>query len=312
MSRIVTIHNVSGISKMYAGQTIADTETYTLDSSEENEFKQASNLFVDVGSGDALIGNGSDDIADSTEGWAWLQGDTISIGYESDSLIGKLAVHTSFKPHVPNSTTYAVWTGAGDDVVTVPNVLGEGELLHFNMVPGTSLVIKDIKFSPDFGRVWIHEAYLKFTDGGEGDYISADMVATGVVLQTSVNLDLELDGDYVKFAAGGVGTGTHGFAATPVLIPRNYSKDGDWDYDGTNLIPNMSGTGEYYIKTVDTVVHRYVNKIPTYGDCPYFSMSSDETTEILSGYFLRVNCHNNSNTTWNICIILEIYRERTV
>ena len=223
-----------------------------------------------------------------------------------------LAVHPSYKPQLVDGTTYAVWTGAGDDVDSTPNVIGAGDLMHFNMQTGNAIITNDIKFSPDFGRIWIHEAYLKFTNGGEGDFITADVMATGVQVQTSANLDLELDGDTVKPAAGGPGTGTHGFATTPAIIPRTLAKDGDWDFDGTNLIPNLGGTGLYCIKTVDTEVHRYVNKIPTFGSCPYFSMSSDETAELQAGYFIRINCHNVSNGNWHCSIIMEIYREQTV
>lgn len=222
-----------------------------------------------------------------------------------------LAVHPSYKPKV-DGTTYAVWTGAGDDVVSDPHVIGDGELLHFNMTNGGGDVQKDIKFSTDFGRVWIHEAYLKFTDGGEGDYITADVMASATALQTSVNLDLEIANNCVKLAAGGPGTGTHGFAGTPTLVPREFSMDGDWDFDGVNLTPNLGGTGQYNICDIDQSVHRYVNKIPIYGTCPYFSMSSDETAELLPGYFLRVNCHNASDSNWHISVIMEIYREKTV
>lgn len=239
--------------------------------------------------------------------------DTVKEDLPLSDLEGQpLAVHPSYKPQIFGSTTYAVWTGSGDDVISNPNVIGEGDLLHFNMITGTATEIKDIKFSPDFGRVWIHEAYLKFTNGGDGDHIEADVVATATILQTAANLDLELSGDFIKGSAGGPGTGTHGWAASPVLIPRTFSNDGDWDYDGVTLTPNNTGTGGFNIKIVDTVIHRYVNKIPTQGNCPYFSMSSDETTELLLGYYLRVKCHNVSNTNWEASVIAEIYRERTI
>jgi hypothetical protein len=225
-----------------------------------------------------------------------------------------LSVHPSYKPQITNGETYAVWTGAGDDVVSNPPQLGEGELLHFDMQPGTPTVTKDIKFDhAAFGRVWIHEAYLKFSNAGVGDYIQADVMASACPLQTSVDLDLEIDGDgYVKLAAGGPGTGTHGFGGTPTLIPRTFSNDGDWDYDGTNLTPNTGGTGAFKISSNEVSIHRYVNKIPCFGTCPYFSMSSDETAELLPGYFLRAIATNASDTNWDACVIMEIYRERTV
>ena len=82
----------------------------------------------------------------------------------------KLAVHSSPKPLPEGVETYAVWAGAGDKLtggsppVALPEneTLGAGDLLQFNMEPGTASVVKNISFDPRHGRVWIHEAYLKY------------------------------------------------------------------------------------------------------------------------------------------------------
>ena len=249
--------------------------------------------------------------------------DVLELPYSDvdDTGTAKLAVHPSYKPKIDNGETFAVWAGVGDDVDSDPPVLGGGDLLHFVMTTGeggSQVITKDVKFDhAAFGRVWIHEAYLKFFDAGEGDYVSSDIMATGVVLQQVQDLDLEtyvLDGKtYVKYAAGGAGTGTHGFASTPTLITRSFSKDGDWDWTAeTGAVPNMSQTGEYRICTEDMPVHRYVNKIPLYKESHYFSMSSDETAEIWPGYYIRINVHNVSDSNWHLSVIMELYRERTV
>ncbi len=315
--RTITIHNTSGIAKSYEGQSISIDETYTVTVTDLPDFIRSPELFADVASGSVLVGDSTGDIVNAITGWAYFIGDEVAIKDLPFSDIEglSLAVHPSYKPRIEGGTTYAVWTGAGDDVNVDPNlsVLGEGDLLHFNMVPANATETKDIKFDHTaFGRVWIHEAYLKFMDGGESDHISADVMASGAVLQQAGNLDLEIDGsNYVVPAAGGPGTGTDGWAASPVLIPRTFSMDGDWDYDGVTLSPNI-GAGAYKISTDDKPVHKYVNKIATYGSQPYFSMSSDETAELLPGYFLRVTVNNGSSGTWHLCIIMEIYRERTV
>ncbi len=98
-------------------------------------------------------------------------------------------------------------------------------------------------------------------------------------------------------------------------MPRPFSKDGDWDFDGVNLLPNLAGTGEYRISDIERPVHRYFNKIPLYGSSTtYFTMSSEETAELRVdlGYFIRVNVFNNSNSNWSLSCIMEIFRERTV
>lgn len=224
----------------------------------------------------------------------------------------KVAVHPSYKPFVEGKTTYAVWSGAGDNTTT--GDIGDGNTLEFNMTTGTALVTKDIKFHPDNGRVWIHEGYLKFEGGGSGDYICATFVSEPTPLQTSVNLDLEITDNWIHFAAGGAGTGTHGFADADkiALIPRDFSQDGDWDYDGTNLTPNVGGTGAYKISDIERDVHTFINHIPCLGSSQtFFSMSSDETAELVANYFIRVSAHNISDTNWTAAAIMEIYRERT-
>ncbi len=309
----IRIKNTSGAEGTWVGQMIEADAYYDVPEAELAEWIDDADVFADVASGNLVINDGAVDILEPSKGWKIISR-TQQLPLSDIDEGKKLAVHPSYKPRLESGTTYAVWTGAGDDVVSDPSVIGGGDLLHFVADTGTAEVVKEIRFDHDaFGRVWVHEAYLKFNGGGEGDYISADVMATGAPLQTVANLDLVIDGDLVKFAPGGPGTGTHGFADTPTLVPRTYSMDGDWDYDGENLTPNMLGEGEYQIRTVDTAIHRYVNKIPCYGSCPnYFSMTSDETAELRAGYFLRVNMHNVSDTNWHASIIMEIYRERTV
>ncbi len=222
----------------------------------------------------------------------------------------KLAVHTSYKPLIDGSQCIAQWTGAGDDIAG--GIVGGGELLHFVM-SGPGSVSKNLEFLPTAGRVWLHEGYLKFVGGGEGDSISATIVAPATSLQQSVNLDLVMDGNDVKYSQGGPGTGTHGFAAAPILIPRPFQKDGGWDYNGVSLTPNFGNTGLYKICDIEVEFQKYINKIPCYGDCAtYFSMTSDETAELVQPYFLRITCDTVSNNDWHASVIMEIYRERTI
>lgn len=224
----------------------------------------------------------------------------------------KLAVHPTYKPRVEGLTTYAVWCGNGDNPST--GEIGGGDLLEFDMTTGTATVSKDMKFHPDNGRVWIHEGYLKFEGGGSGDYLCAEFRSEATPLQTSVNLDLEITDNWIHLAAGGAGNGTHGWADADkiALIPRHFSQDGDWDYDGVTLTPNVGGTGLYKISDIERSVHKFINKIPCRGSSTtYFSMSSDETAELVANYFVRVSCHNISDTNWTASAIVEIYRERT-
>lgn len=222
---------------------------------------------------------------------------------------GKLAVQASAKP-LQAQQTYAVWSGSGDDVVN--HLLGEGTLLDFNLTPGVPSQSIDIKFDPTFGKVWINEGYMRFADAGLGDCLSAYIIAPATQLQTIVSKDLVVNDHRVSYSTGGPGTGTHGFAATPTLVPRTFSKDGDWDYNGVSLTPNFAGTGLYRMYDIEYITHKYINRIPVRGTVTNFiNLASDDTASIPHPYFIRLTCYNNSNTTWNLQAFVEIYRERT-
>lgn len=320
MSRIVKLKNATGADRAWHGQTIIAGEYHDI-SMETTEWANDTEVFASVGSGDLIVCTGmgiSDDISDSVKAWNWVLGDTLPI---SQTLEGKLAVHSSSKPEPNGIQTFAVWTGSGDDLtdgVPAEDSIGNGDLLMFNMnydAGGAHTTSKDVFFDPRHGRVWIHEAYLKFEGGGIMDNLTAMVMAPATALQQAASLDLEVSIDnWVTYATGGAGTGTHGFAASPALVPRPYSKDGDWDWDGTNLTPNVTGTGGYKISDIERKVHQYFNKIPLNGSsATYFTMSSEETAELMaaSGYFIRIDVRNESNTAWNVSVIMEIFRERT-
>jgi hypothetical protein len=319
MAKVINIKNISGINKTYAGQTILDAETYSLSPSEVSGFSKDVKFFQDVSSGDIIINNGLIDILDPIDAWDHVINDIkmVTITQMNPDLGGKVSVHSSSKPDVEGSHVYAVWSGSGDS--PDPNIVGGGDLLQFQLTIGKPFEIKDVIFNhAAFGRVWIHEAYLKFANGGIGDYVSAYIMSNPTPLQQVASLDLVLEErlgvNFVKYSPSGPGTGTHGFAANPILIPRLRTKDGDWDYNETDgLVPNFTGTGEYLICEQEYAVSKYINKIPCFGSTSnYFTMSSDETAEVPPGYFVRVKCVNNSNSNWNLSVIMELFREQTV
>ena len=318
MSRIVKVKNNTGSGGTWVGRSIAAGQYSTLSARDMNIWKEDATVFADVASGTLVVNKGADttdDISNAIEGWTWLVGDNSFP--ESTTVDGnKIAVHASSKPEPEGGNTYAVWTGAGDnvDAVDPADSIGQGDLLTFNMVYNTPVTTQNVKFDPRHGRVWIHEAYLKFENGGFQDFLTASIIAPPTPLQQAVDLDYVVEGDWVKYSPGGPGTGTHGLAGTPVLMPRTFSMDGDWDYDGVNLTPNFGGTGNYNITANEREAHRYFNKIPMFGSSTtYFSMTSEETAElpVSVGYFLRIEVHNNSNTNWQASVIMEIFRERT-
>jgi len=195
----------------------------------------------------------------------------------------KLAVQSSAKP-LQTQQTYAVWAGGGDD--TVNHALGGGSLFDFNLAPGIAEQAIDAKFDTLHGKIWINEGYMKYESAGAGDHLSAHIISPASVLQTVANLDLVIVSNKIKHSSGGAGTGTHGFAATPVLVPRSFSLDGDWNYDGTSLTPNFAGTGAYQMFNIEKIIHTYINKIPLRGTINnYISLSSQDTALLPAPYF---------------------------
>jgi len=232
MSRIVKIKNTLLTGLTVDGISIAAGTYYTLTGANVAGWVDDSAVFGYIGDGSLLVNKGADvtdDIIDPIEGWKWLIGDTLPIS----GLGKKLAVHASSAP-LPSdgAETFSVWTGAGDDMnAATPELsIGNGDLLNFAMAydaGGAHNVIKDVYFDPQHGRVWIHEAYLKFENGGIPDYLSAAIMGEASPVQTSTSLDLVISADnWITYAPGGAGTGTHGFGGNPILIPRPYSKDG--------------------------------------------------------------------------------------
>lgn len=225
----------------------------------------------------------------------------------------KLAVHSSNKPHITDGTAYAMWIGCGDDLTEPNDRPNTGDILDIDLTTGTLTNSIDIRFNPIHGKVWLHEAYLRFENGGKGDYIEGHILANPTDLQQVANLDLDVDVDgWITYV--GPGIGSHGFANVDIqLLPRTFSKDGDWNYDTENgLVPAPNGDGVYKINQNEMVVHQYYSKISCRGTCPnYFSMTSEDTAILPNGYFVRITCHNVSNTTWCANVIMEIYRERT-
>lgn len=305
------VKNNSGATKTWLGQSIDDQEYYSISESDRSTWIDDTDVFTDIASGDLVINDGTEDLTDPVEGYKVLQGKVVFPISDIDNR--KISVHTSYKPHLPDSWTYAIWSGAGDDANQTPSI-GAGELLSFQLEPGKASHTIDIKFDPTHGRVWMHEAYLKFAGAGHGDYIIGDVVCEPSLLQTSVDLVGNLvDGWLIPYdAVHNPVAPTHGFAATPTLVPRSYSKDGEWNWDAVNgLTPAPEANGLYRIADSEKIAHRYFNKIPVYGESPYFTMTSDETTEIHPGYFIRATAHNVSDTNWHACIMMEIYRQRT-
>lgn len=314
VSRIVRIKNNTLSGGTWVGSSIMAGNYFDVAEEDITKWAADPDVFSDVASGNLIVNKGADnvdDIINPLEGWKWLIGDILP----TSDLGNMLAVHPTTKPIVPGKEFYLVWTGSGDDVVN--GKIGEGDLLAFAVTSSDATVSKDIRFDPQFGDIYIHEGYAKWyhdisVNNGAGDHMSAMIMADPTPLQQLADLDYVVEDDWVKLAPGGPGTGTHGLAGLPVLVPRTFMKDGDWDYDGANLTPNLAGTGLYKISSIERTVHGYINKVPMcFSSNGYDRLTSDETAYLPPGYFIRVTAYNSSASDWNCAFMFEVYRERT-
>lgn len=308
MARIIKIINNSGKDGDWVNQTIPDGESFTIPVEHTTNWVVNPTVFADIGSGKLVVNDGTNNITDPIKGWNYLEG--VDLLPRSDLDKTKIAVHSSPKPTVFGKTSYAVWVGAGD-VIADGNV-GEDSIIELVLTPGTGVVTKDVKFDPVNGKCWVHEAYLKWENGGPGDFMTGFIVAPPTPVQTVASLSVIIEDNWLKPV---IKDATHGFAdPTQIyLIPRSFSHDGWWDYDGVSLTPNLAGTGNYHISDIERNVHKFVNKIPTRGTIyDFVVLTSDETVLLPIGYFIRVEAYNVSDTSWFATVIIEMYRERTV
>ena len=281
---------------------------------QEAKARHSTQLFDLISKGDIAVLDAEDNpIQDVVKAWDWLlvKPQELPLSEVGD----KLWVHSSSKPQKNGQQFYTCWTGAADDVVN--GILGAGEPFDLETTIDEPVVYKDFFFDPQFGEIYIHEAYLKWMDSSFGDSMTGYIIASPTQLQPFANLDLVLTpvigGNKISYSPSGPGTGTHGFAANPTLVP-NISGTGDWNYDATNgLAPTFTKDGAYDMYDVVIPVQRFINRIQLHGTCPsYLELDSSDSASLPPGYGLRVQLNNVSNTAWHVHLIVLIYRERTI
>lgn len=229
---------------------------------------------------------------------------------KSETSGNKLAIHESSRPQVEGKFFHTVWAGKGDDMATP--AIGEGPGLAIVTAVDTPESAVDIEFHPDFGDVYLHEGYFQWENAGWGDCLCVSVVAKATPLQTSVNLDYEMDGNKIKVATGGPGTGTHGLNGNPVFVP-SYDTTGYWDLVNGSPVYSAGQTGAYDWLDIEEIANEFVRYVPMYNSSSnYIMLQSADTVQVPPGYVVRVKACNVSNTVWRVWMIMTLYREKTV
>lgn len=315
-TKIIENITLSDIEIKDLGITVQAGSTYDLSKIATENVNNSNNLLVNIANGNIVVQK--DPLANpiayytSAEAVRAIMSIHDVLPRSKDQF--KIAVHSSPKPQRIGSTfSYNThWTGSGDDVVN--HVLGGGEICMISCTTGNATVSKIIEFDSLFGNVFIYQGYIGFDNAGFGDYVNVSAWAKATPLQTMIDKDFELDGNKVRLASGGPGTGTHGFAANPTLLP-NYTCSGYWNYDDENqqLLPSLDQSGCYDIYNIDIEADRFMNKLPVYGtNHVYTSLEANDYNQIPPGWFLKVEAHNQSDTNWKVWFFMEMYRERSV
>lgn len=307
-TQLIILKNNTSRILSFAGKDLAVSEELEVSSSMQAFYKESQELLELIVNNDIVVSNGIKDLS-TVEGWKWLLGNN---SFPISEVGNKIWVHSSAKPVIDGKMFYSQWVGSGDDEQN--GLLGQGPLGVVQNTQGTPKSYVDFKFSSEFGDTFIHEGFASWQNAKLGDYLNALIIAEGSHLQQMVNLDFIIDEEgYVLYSPLGPGTGTHGFASAPYLLPRSFSHDGDWDYDEINgLRPNWTKTGGYKISQNESIIHRFINRVPVLGtSATPTRLVSEDTFKIPHGYFLRLECVNVSDSDWSAAFFITVYRERT-
>lgn len=315
MTRIATITNTTGITGTWAGIEIATGASYTLEAGDFDRFAQKQSIFNAIANGTLVVSDGVTTLS-AFDGWQWLVGNRqeVSITQTSEVADKKLWTHNSAKPEVEGKHFFSQWVGFGDDMTT--GAIGGGNQCIVQNTVGVPTKSIDIHLYNIGTDIYLHEGYAMWAGCSIGDTFSATVMSSPTQLQTAANLDYELDtNNRVMAAASGAGTGTHGFAATPILVPCYAAvQEGYWNYDevaGLTYAP--AADGKYDIFSVEVAVNRFIESIPLLGtSSTYTQFDSDDVSKLPPGYFLRIETNNASNTTWDLAFMMTVFRQKTV
>ncbi len=180
------------------------------------------------------------------------------------------------KPLVTSSDrpkdTFRYYTSYGDNFTT--GKIGEGNQLLFNVTANSQASV-DVAFIED---VWVKDGTVHYS--GVSDSHS------------------ELDVDIVVPAG--------------IPFPAPGNNTGNYDFDGTNWIPNANNTGMYFILATETTIARYINGYPLTPGGWHGDITAPEPQKLPSPYIVRVTVYNNGNAALLATVILGTYRAHTI
>lgn len=102
----------------------------------------------------------------------------------------------------------------------------------------------------------------------------------------------------------------------PAGLPYPSKGDGNFDYVNGSFVPNSTNTGKYWIRDVETMVHRFINQMSMFGmGRQYEKIDTSEPNFIPKEWIIRLTVINapldKTDKTIRATITLGLYRKQT-
>jgi hypothetical protein len=272
---------------------ITDATYYTIPDADVQNWKDDSSVFTSVSNGDLTVNNGadsSDDFTVASDGWNWM---SVNLDFPIDGDSKRIIVQQSSQPIVDGKNFTRVFTGVGDTTYAVILVTSSVNAVKYRI---------EAVGNTDFTAIGSADNNVGtiFTATGAG-------TGTGTVMQVAdigTGADAKIQSD--------IGT-----AEKSVTIEFG-TTNGDVYVHEAFLLWENAGWGDQVTAEMvhvasDTVVSRYVNKIPVFGtNTDMTLMKSSDAALIPEGYGIKITAHNVSNTSWKMAMVAILHREITV
>ena len=239
---------------------------------------------------------------------------------------GKLFVHQTSRN--PGTTTY--WAGKGDDPTNCMDV-GNGEYLVLSNFPGNpSSTIQYMDINTINNKTNLHEGYFIWENAKFGDFVTLSVVTNTVSYVPASGSNFYLYNNFLVIPASGTGniqitsdiTNPCISGGSLVQVYTNevgYRPPAYWDADFNsstgkfeNIRPNITGTGEFNMYTIELLGNRFINSIPLLGS-GFEQLQASDSTVFPHGMRLKLEIKTiNDDHEWHIGGIITMHREKTV
>jgi hypothetical protein len=220
----------------------------------------------------------------------------------------RVAVQSTAMPQKKNTKFYAQLKGVSDDKENKKRDTG-GDPFLFDISSSDTEIVRDIPFLVEDEYIYMYKGFFSFIDAGFGNTVSLAIIASPVEYVETAGGNYDIDEDNKLFYSEG--TGTIEITSSPTLV-LNKDATGHWNYENSELTPNLDQTGLYDIYVVEKEVDRFIDRFNIIGTVYNFEVDTTEVARIYPGYFLRISIDNSIANVFKFVANILLFRERTV